>query len=54
MKHNDTLAQLAALYGIAPEYQDIKGKLRHADEATQRALQRALGAEAMSAKSERR
>jgi (1->4)-alpha-D-glucan 1-alpha-D-glucosylmutase len=43
MKHNDTLAQLAAFYDIASEYQDIKGNLCHTGEATQRALLTAMG-----------
>lgn len=43
MKPEDTLAQLAALYGIAPEYHDIRGNLRHTEAATQRALLTAMG-----------
>lgn len=43
MKHKDTLARLAALHGIASEYQDIKGNLCHTEEATQRALLTAMG-----------
>src|SRR5664279_5160041 len=45
MKHSDTLAQLAALYGIASEYYDIKGNLCHTEESTQRALLTEMGVE---------
>ena len=43
MTQQDALAQLAALYGIASEYHDIWGNLRHTGEATQRALLNAMG-----------
>ena len=43
MKHKDTLARLAALHGIASEYQDISGNPCHTGEATQRALLSAMG-----------
>ncbi len=43
MKHKDTLAQLAALYGIASEYHDAQGNLHLTGETTQRALLNAMG-----------
>jgi len=43
MTPQDALARLAARYGIAPEYYDIWGKLRHTGEDTQRALLTAMG-----------
>ncbi len=43
MKRNDTLAQLAALYGIASEYDDAQGNTHLTEEATQRALLIAMG-----------
>ncbi|MHB1515682.1 MAG: malto-oligosyltrehalose synthase [Acidiferrobacteraceae bacterium] len=45
MKHDDALARLATLYGIASEYHDIWGNLRHTGEVTQRALLAAMGVE---------
>lgn len=45
MKHQDALARLAALYGIASEYHDIWGNVRHTGEATQHALLTAMGVE---------
>ncbi len=45
MRQSDTLARLAALYGIAAEYYDIKGHLCQTDEATQRALLIEMGVE---------
>ncbi len=43
MKRNDALAQLAAFYGIASEYQDIKGNPRLTEQATQRAILTVMG-----------
>jgi (1->4)-alpha-D-glucan 1-alpha-D-glucosylmutase len=45
MKHKDTLAQLAALYGIASEYDDAQGNHHLTETATQRALLIAMGVE---------
>lgn len=43
MTPQDALAQLAARYGIASEYYDIWGKLRHTGDDTRRALLAAMG-----------
>jgi (1->4)-alpha-D-glucan 1-alpha-D-glucosylmutase len=43
MKNPDTLARLAALYGITSEYHDMRGRLHITEEAAQRTLLTAMG-----------
>jgi len=43
MNNPDTLARLAALYGITSEYHDMRGRLHITEEAAQRTLLTAMG-----------
>ncbi|MHB1334291.1 MAG: hypothetical protein ACYCY1_17025, partial [Sulfuriferula sp.] len=45
MTQQEALEQLAALHGIATDYYDIWGNIRHTNEGTQRALLAAMGVE---------